>query len=87
MLFISQSVEKEMNMTFFKQNVVEKTIVNQMDLEKKLKTFYGGLDELKDKSVLKKTATAKQRIWAELKHQERLRLEREKEERDKKLGL
>ena len=58
-----------------------------MDLEKKLKTFYGGLDELKEKSISKKNSNQRMSIWNELKRQEKLRLEREKEEQDKKLGL
>jgi len=65
----------------------EKTIVTQMDLEKKLRTFYGSLDELKEKSILKKDSKARRDIWDELKRQEKLQREKEKEERDKKLGL
>lgn len=58
-----------------------------MELDKKLKTFYGSLDELKEKSVSKKNPYARRAIWDDLKLQEKLRREKEKEERDKKLGL
>ncbi len=58
-----------------------------MELEKKLKTFYGGLDELKEKSVSKKNSYKRRAIWDELKYQERLRKEKEREEELRKLGL
>lgn len=57
-----------------------------MEIEKKLSTFYHKLDSLKEQSMLRKNDKLKKDIWKELKHQEFIKKQKEREELEKKLN-
>ena len=65
-----------------RKNAGEKTIVNQMVLEKNLSDFYRRMNSLKSKSVYRKTPEERYKIYRDLKRAE---AERKKKELEDKL--
>lgn len=61
----------------------EKVILKQMQIERKLNTFYYEMNKLKDSSVMKKTAQQKKGVYLELKRKEEERIRKEKEDAEK----
>lgn len=62
-------------------NANEQTVINQMNLEKNLTLFNKRMNELKDKSVYKKTPEERYKIYRDIKREEA----RKKKEEEEKL--
>ena len=66
-------------------NAGERTVLNQMTLEKNLSDFYKRMNHLKDQSVYKKTPEQRYKIYRDLKRAEAERKKKELEEKLDKL--
>ena len=64
-----------------KENVMEKTVYNQLKFEKNLKPFYKTLDRIKSESIIKKSKEQRKKIFRDLKRAEAEARRREEEER------
>lgn len=58
----------------------EKTILSQMEIEKKMNSFNQQQNVLKNSSIMKKTDKEKREVYLELKRQEEERIRKEKED-------
>ena len=78
--------KKKDNMNEMKRiNAGERTVVNQMNLEKNLSDFYKRMSLLKDQSVYKKTPEQRYKIYKDLKRAEAERKKKELEDKLDKL--
>jgi hypothetical protein len=66
--------------------ISESTVLTQMELEKKLNDFHTQLNQLKDKSILKKSMKERKEIYLELKRLEEEKRRKEQEEKEKKMN-
>ncbi len=48
----------------------ENTILNQLEMKKKLNSFYSDLNSLKDQSIVKKSKEERKKMYFEMKRQE-----------------
>ena len=78
---LSRQKEKDKKNKLKKENVMEKTIYNQMLFEKNLKPFYKTLERIKSESILKKSKEQRKKIFRDLKRAEAEAKKREEEER------
>ena len=78
--------KKRENMNEMKRiNAGERTIINQMTLEKNLSDFYKRMNHLKEKSIYKKTPEQRYKIYKDLKRAEAERKKKELEDKLDKL--
>ena len=79
-------VKKKENMNEMKRiNAGERTVINQMTLEKNLSDFYRRMNHLKEQSIYKKTPEQRYKIYKDLKRAEAERKKKELEEKLDKL--
>ena len=78
--------KKRENMNEMKRiNAGERTVINQMNLEKNLSDFYKRMNHLKEISVYKKTPEQRYKIYKDLKREEAERKKKELEDKLDKL--
>lgn len=79
-------VKKKENINEMKRiNAGERTVINQMTLEKNLSDFYRRMNHLKEQSIYKKTLEQRYKIYKDLKRAEAERKKKELEEKLDKL--
>ena len=78
---LSRQKQSEEKNKLKKENVMEKTIYNQLKFEKNLKPFYKTLDRIKSESIIKKSKEQRKKIFRDLKRAEAEARKREEEER------
>ena len=84
----SQKSNEQLNKNEMKRiNAGERTVVNQMNLEKNLSDFYKRMNLLKNQSIYKKSPEERYKIYKNLKREEAERKKKELEEKLEKLKI
>ena len=78
---LSRQKQLEDKVKLKKENLIEKTIYNQLKFEKNLKPFYKTLERIKSESIIKKSKEQRKKIFRDLKRAEAEKRKREEEER------